>query len=115
VTDDERVRTEARFGAPPGVEVVLAVDARDATRMLESIHPAAIVVDMQTGNAGGYSLVRTLSESQHLSGIPVLILLERVQDEWLARTAGAHAFATKPLRPGELARRIAALLPDGSR
>jgi DNA-binding response OmpR family regulator len=114
VTDDERVRTEARFGAPAGVEVVTAEDAREATRVLESLHPAAVVVDMQTGNAGGFSLARTLSESPRLSNIPVLILLERAQDAWLARTAGARAIATKPLPPGELARRITELLPGSS-
>ena len=102
VSDDPHVREEARYGFSKGSKVSFANDAREAWPLLRGERPSVVVVDMQTGNAGGYALARSLSESSHLAGVPVLILLERSQDDWLARTAGASMFRVKPLRPGEL-------------
>ena len=110
VSDDDHVRDEARFGMPADVAVALAIDSREAAKLLEQRPPALVVVDMQTGNAGGYALTRDIAQSPRLARTPVLILLERVQDVWLARNAGAAAYRVKPLGPGELARAVGALL-----
>ncbi|MFN2489811.1 MAG: response regulator [Actinomycetota bacterium] len=113
VSDDPLVRDDARYGFPVGIAVSFAVDSRDAARLLEEERPSVVVVDMQTGNAGGYSLARHMAESAQLDSVPILILLERDQDRWLARKAGASAYRTKPLRPGELARQTLALIDPG--
>jgi DNA-binding response OmpR family regulator len=110
VTDDPLVREEARYGFPAGVTVSFAVDARDAERALESERPTVVVVDMQTGNAGGFALAKQMSESSALADVPVLILLQRPQDAWLAKAAGAAAHRTKPLAPGGLSRALLALV-----
>lgn len=106
VSDDPFVREAARFGFPEGVEVSFAQDARDV-RAVPGSEPSVVVVDMRTGNAGGYALAKDLAESS--PRVPVLIVLERNQDRWLAQTAGAASHCTKPLRPGELVRRVMAL------
>ncbi|MGH2820271.1 MAG: response regulator [Actinomycetota bacterium] len=110
VTDDPVVREQARYGFPSGVDVDLAIEARDAWEALEEDVPAAIVVDMQTGSAGGFALSRDVLATERLAGVPVLILLQRVQDAWLARKAGARAYRVKPLGGGELARETLALV-----
>jgi DNA-binding response OmpR family regulator len=107
VTDDPLVREAARFGFPSGVEVTFAHDARAVGSAEGDAGPSVVVVDMQTGNAGGYALAKDIAESS--SGVPVLILLQRDQDRWLAHSAGAAAHCTKPLRPGVLVRQVLAL------
>jgi DNA-binding response OmpR family regulator len=113
VSDDPLVRDEARYGFPEGVEVEFAADAREAATRLSRRSPTVVVVDMQTGNAGGYALTRYMAESKSLAGVPTLVLLERPQDAWLARNAGATAHRTKPLAPGELALAVLALAKPG--
>lgn len=102
VSDDPHVREDARFSLPTDVAVTFARDATRASEALESEQPTVVVVDMQTGNAGGYALAREMAESSHLRNVPIIILLERAQDAWLAERAGASAHCVKPLRPGEL-------------
>jgi CheY-like chemotaxis protein len=109
VSDDPLVREGARFGFLSDVSVTFAVDAREAWRVLEHEAPSVVVVDMQTGNAGGFALARDMSESGRLAEVPTLILLERPQDAWLARAAGARAYRVKPLSSGELPRAVMGL------
>jgi CheY-like chemotaxis protein len=106
VSDDVLVREQARWAFPTGVTVSFAVDSRDAWQQLQERAPSVVVVDMQTGNAGGYGLTRDMSEDERLARVPVVILLEREQDEWLARSSGATAYRTKPLAPGDLVREV---------
>lgn len=102
VTDDDRVRDEATYGFPSEVEVVLCEDATDALPYLDEGPPSLVIVALRTGNSGGFALTRDMSQRNDLKGVPVMILLEREQDEWLARQSGAALFRTKPLNPGEL-------------
>ena len=51
-----------------------------------------------------------MSQSPRLRDVPTLMLLERVQDAWLAREAGATAYLTKPVDAGELVTETLALL-----
>ena len=43
---------------------------------------------------------------------PIVILLERRQDEWLARWSGADAWFVKPVDPFELADRLVRLIGE---
>ena len=111
VSDDERVQEQARFGFPADVRVGTASDAGDALARMEKERPSVVVVDLRTGNAGGFDLSRAMKQTSGLGDIPVLILLERPQDAWLARQAGAIAWRVKPLAPGEIARAAQELVP----
>jgi DNA-binding response OmpR family regulator len=113
VSDDPLVREESRYGFPAGVRVSFALDARDALASLERGVPSVVVVDLQTGNAGGYALAREMSQSARLAHLPILMLLQRDQDAWLAKRAGATAFCTKPLG-GRLVRAVLALIPPSA-
>ena len=105
VSDDPAVRAEAVYGFPEDVEVRLARDSRDAWREMRSgFVPSVVVVDIQTGSSGGFGLAREMAQDRELSRVPVLMLIERRQDGWLARQSGAAAFRVKPLDSSELAR-----------
>jgi DNA-binding response OmpR family regulator len=97
VSQDEAVIEDARYGLPPGFELRTARDARDAQTVLKDFTPSVVIVDQMTGNAGGYALARDMRATNALKEVPILILLERDQDAWLAKQAGANLFRTKPI------------------
>ncbi|MEA2499058.1 MAG: hypothetical protein QOH26_1463 [Actinomycetota bacterium] len=103
VSDDEHLREEATFAFPSDVEVVLAKDSKDAWRFLEERRPDVVVVALRSGNAGGFNLLRDMSQRENLRDVPSLMLLERDQDRWLCKQAGATACRTAPIEAGDLA------------
>jgi DNA-binding response OmpR family regulator len=79
--------------------------------------PDLVVVDMQMGNMGGMAVCLELSlEESYLDvdHIPVLMLLDRRPDVFLARRSGAEGWLVKPLDPFRLRRAVAALLDGGT-
>lgn len=106
VTDEASLRFEISNGLPAGFSLHLAEDARAADRLMRSVTPAVVVVDIRTGSAGGVALARDMSQTERLANVPILMLLERPQDEWLARTAGAQRIRTRPISIERLARDI---------
>lgn len=104
VSDDAALHAAMRSAAPVGVEIESTVDARSAWDVMKQWTPSGVVVDLQTGSAGGFGLCRDMGSSELLADVPVLMLLERTQDAWLARQAGAAAHRVKPIHALELVR-----------
>jgi DNA-binding response OmpR family regulator len=102
VSEDPLIREEAEFGFPTGVEIDFASDAREAFRKLEARVPDVLVVDIQTGSAGGFSLATEMNQRARMRDVPILMLLERTQDAWLANQAGAARHRVKPLETPDL-------------
>jgi DNA-binding response OmpR family regulator len=111
VTDDPDLREDATYSFPTGFEVVLADDARDALRIMSVRRPVLAIVDLKTGSAGGFNLAREMHSVEALADIPVLMLLERHQDSWLASQAGARRWRTKPVDGDALVQEALELLP----
>lgn len=102
VSDDDRIRDEARFGFAPGLGVALARDAREALEQMETDVPAVVVIDLHTGSAGGFALAKDMGQSPRLRSVPVMMLLDRDQDRWLAQQAGVKLIRTKPIDTSDL-------------
>ena len=111
VSGDPLIREEASFGFPSGTEILLARDAREAMGSMKDVTPDVVVVDIQSGSAGGFSLAREMSQTARLADVPILMLLERMQDEWLARQAGAARSALKPIDTEEFVELTLGLIP----
>ena len=102
-TPDVDIR-EARSGP----EVMIAV--------AESL-PDLVVVDLQMGNMGGMAVcleLRLEASYDNLGPVPVLMLLDRRPDVFLARRSGAEGWVVKPLDPIRLRRAMTALLDGGT-
>lgn len=110
VSDDPDIADEARFGLGGDLESVVSDDARSAWEVLDSLTPVAVVVDLMTGSAGGFALGRDMSQVDRLAKIPIVMLIDRDQDAWLAREGGATTTLRKPLEPGALARTVSSVL-----
>jgi DNA-binding response OmpR family regulator len=97
VSDDPHLREEARYGFPQDTNVRFAFDSRDALAEIFEDAPDAIVVDLKTGSAGGFNLIRSMRQDSRARNVPSLLLIERPQDAWLAKQAGATLTRVKPL------------------
>ncbi len=77
--------------------------------------PDLVVLDMQIGNMGGIAACLHLHHEAgagRLPGVPVLMLLDRQADVFLARRSGADGWVVKPLDAFSLRKAARAIL-DG--
>ena len=75
--------------------------------------PDIAVVDLQIGNMGGMAVcpdLRLEESGGRIPHVPVLMLLDRRADVFLARRSAAEAWLVKPLDPIRLRRAIDAVL-----
>ncbi len=104
---------ERRVGEP--LEFIEATDGEAGRRVALAERPDVIVADQTASRAGGFSLARDLRWATDPYPGVIVILLERRQDEWLARWSGADAWFVKPVDPFELADRLLELVTSKER
>lgn len=68
-----------------------------------------VVLDGETGKLGGMGVSRQLKDEVYRCP-PVLVLIARPQDAWLASWSGADAVVTRPLDPVVVQQQVAELL-----
>jgi len=79
--------------------------------------PDLLVCDFQIGNMGGMAItleLRLEESGGRLDHVPVLLLVDRRPDVFLARRSEADGFLVKPLDPIRLRRAITAVLAGGT-
>jgi CheY-like chemotaxis protein len=94
------------------VQFLEADNGNDALALAEARHPDLVVVEIGVTPYGGFGLTRDLKALPELS-CPVVVILERLQDEWLARWSGADALVNRPVDPFALAQVATKLLGRG--
>ena len=78
--------------------------------------PDLAIIDLQIGKMGGMATcldLRLEEGAGRLPHVPVLMLLDRRADVFLARRAQAEGWVVKPLDPMRLSRAIKAVLTGG--
>ncbi|MEA2844449.1 MAG: hypothetical protein QOJ69_2120 [Actinomycetota bacterium] len=117
VSDSALVRAEVRSALPDA-----AIAVRELTRgseVRESVRkkaPDLAILDLQIGKMGGMATcldLRLEESGGRIPHIPVLMLLDRRADVFLARRSAAEGWAVKPLDPLRLERAINILLAGG--
>jgi CheY-like chemotaxis protein len=99
---ERRLGTELRFRAARDGELGIQAALRD--------RPDVVVADEIASRAGAFALTKSLrDDADPFLGV-VMILLERRQDAWLARWAGADAWFVRPVDPFEVADRLLELV-----
>ena len=101
----------------PECEVV-AIDRGLAVLPYVQDNPVDLVIlDLQVGNMGGMAICQELrleERADRLDRVPVLMLLDRRADVFLARRVDAEGWLVKPLDPIRLRRAINALTEGGT-
>ena len=94
--------------AEQGTEVVRVRHGRDVVKKLKTEGLFSLVVlDLQIGNMGGMAVcmdIRHEQGSNRLPTTPVLMLLDRSADVFLAKRSGADGWLVKPLNALRLRR-----------
>jgi DNA-binding NarL/FixJ family response regulator len=82
------------------------IGARDGIRGVAAAwrhRPEVVIADEIASRAGAFALTRELKGAVPPFEGRIVIILDRKQDEWLARWSGADAWFVKPVNPFELA------------
>jgi DNA-binding response OmpR family regulator len=93
------------------VEFLEAENGDGAFATAERDDPDLVVVEVGVTPYGAFGLTRDIKAVPELA-CPVIIVLERLQDEWLGRWAGADALVHQPIDPFALAQVAARLLQE---
>jgi DNA-binding response OmpR family regulator len=99
----------------PGTDIIEVDSGFDVAPAVDEHEPDLVIVDLQMGNMGGVAVCHELRLEEsygNLPHVPVLMLLDRRADVFLARRTGAEGWIVKPLDPIRL-RRATTLLVDG--
>src|SRR5213076_706237 len=97
----------------PGQEVVEVARGQDVRATFARIDPDLVVLDLQIGNMGGIAVAIDLHLEEsggRLPHVPILLLLDREADRFLARRSAADAMLVKPIDAGTLRRTVKTLL-----
>jgi CheY-like chemotaxis protein len=88
-----------------------AANGNDALVIAEARLPDLVVADVSVSPYGGFGLTRDL-KARPETDCPVILVLDRIQDEWLGRWSGADALVNRPVDPFALAQVASRLLSE---
>ncbi|HEY4396839.1 MAG TPA: response regulator [Acidimicrobiia bacterium] len=111
----DQVRTALVGSGQEVIELTRGQDVRDAVAEHE---PDLVVLDLQIGNMGGIAVAIDLHLEEsggRLPHVPILLLLDREADRFLARRAATEAVLVKPVDPGTLRRTVKRLVDGDER
>jgi DNA-binding response OmpR family regulator len=118
VSDAASVRDQVRAALTDPDTTVRELES--GKRLLAAVQervPDLAVIDLQVGNMGGMAAcldLRLEEGAGRLPHVPVLMLLDRRPDVFLARRSNADGWLVKPLDPLRLRKAILALLAGGT-
>ncbi len=107
VDDDEVIRHLIAVNLMlEGFEVITAVDGRDCLEKVTEVEPDVITLDVMMPRLDGWVTAAHLRRNPATSGIKVVLITARAQEEDRARGSqiGVDAYVTKPFDPAEMIR-----------
>ena len=112
--DGAWIRNQVRTALTgPDLELI-EVDRGQLVRdIVASRQPELVVLDLQIANMGGVAVAIDLhleASADRAPNVPILLLLDREHDRFLAKRAAADAELVKPIDPGTLRRTVKRLL-----
>ena len=97
----------------PETSFTVCRNGRDVTDVVKARTPDLAIVDLQSGSMGGMAVTMNLrldESSGALPHVPVLMLLDRTADVFLARRSGAEGWLIKPLDALKIQRAVDAII-----
>ncbi|MGH2378569.1 MAG: response regulator transcription factor [Candidatus Limnocylindria bacterium] len=100
-----------------GLEARLARDGDQAMRMVDSLEPSVVVLDLMMPRRDGFSVLRELRSDGRISTLPVIVVtaIFGLSERLYATELGAADYITKPFKLEDLKARILGCLPASAR
>jgi DNA-binding response OmpR family regulator len=118
VADDLWVKNDvAAAVTDPGTILQSIDEPEEAADVLGERRYDAAIVDMQVGSMGGMAITRLLRDAMATGDVdetPIILLLDRHADTFLAKRAGADAYVVKPFTSQQLRMALTAFDPAGA-
>jgi DNA-binding NarL/FixJ family response regulator len=118
VSDSASVREELRSALEDDETEIRELNSGEAVRAaVESDPPDLVITDLQVGNMGGMAICLDLhleESGDRIPHVPVVILLDRRADVFLARRSLAEGWLVKPLDPIRIRRAARSVLDGGT-
>jgi DNA-binding response OmpR family regulator len=118
VEDDNDLGTSiVEYLKEEGLEAKLARDGDQAMRMVDSLSPSVVVLDLMMPRRDGFSVLRELRSDGRIAQLPVIVVtaIFGLSERLYATELGAADYITKPFKLDELLQRVVGLLPAGQR
>lgn len=118
IADAEWVRNDVSASiVDPSVSLTMLDDPSRITATAGDRRYDLYAVDMQIASTGGMATVRLLKDAmfrEEIERAPIVLLLDRSADVFLAKRAGADAYLIKPFTSQQLREVMSHLLPEAS-
>lgn len=106
VADEAWARNDVHSAlTSPDYELIDHEDPKSVANLVAEDSVDAVVVDLQVSSMGGMAVTRAVRENATVLGMeptPVVLLLDRAADTFLAGRSGAAAWVVKPFTALEL-------------
>ena len=91
-----------------GLDAKLARDGDQAMRMLDQLHPSAMILDLMMPRRDGFSVLRELRADGRIGNLPVIVVtaIFGLSERLYATELGAADYVTKPFELDELLERV---------
>jgi len=112
-TDADRVYNEVAAAVNENHTLLRVHAGSDVAPAVAEYNPLLVILDLQIGNMGGIATCLDLRLEQRAGRLPtqpIIMLLDRVADIWLAEQAEIEKWLVKPIDPLEMSRTITDLL-----
>ncbi len=118
VSDSESVLSELGSALEDDETILHQLMVGEKVRpAVEEDPPDLVITDLQVGNMGGMAICLDLHLEEsggRIPHVPVVILLDRRADVFLARRSAAEGWLVKPLDPIRIRRAVRAVLDGGT-
>jgi DNA-binding response OmpR family regulator len=112
--DGAWIRNQVRTALTgPDLELIEVDRGQEVRDVVAGRHVDLVILDLQIANMGGVAVAIDLhleASAERLPNVPILLLLDREHDRFLAKRAAADAELVKPIDPGTLRRTVKHLL-----
>lgn len=114
--DGAWIRSQVRTAlAGPGTDVIEVDRGQDVRDVVAARHPDLVILDLQIGNMGGFAVAIDLhleASGGRAPDVPIVLLLDREADRFLAKRAAVDAELVKPVDAGTLRRTVKRVLAE---
>ena len=99
----------------PDLDVIEVDRGQDVRDVVADRHPDLVILDLQIGNMGGFAVAIDLhleASGGRAPEVPIVLLLDREADRFLAKRADVDAELVKPIDAGTLRRTVKRVLAE---